>query len=154
MSDNIIVIGAGVSGVTTALTLQLLGYETEIIADKTVSDVTQNNNHPEFASLFPSASVIPHSVYSHRLEELFKQSQSFFYDLRKYIFPGITTHKHFEVFEFKADPSFIEKLEVNYRRDERVIRFLTFKLDKYAIEYSEKRRAKKQQQKQEGKKES
>ncbi len=103
MSDNIIVIGAGVSGVTTALTLQLLGYETEIIADKTVSDVTQNNNHPEFASLFPSASVIPHSVYSHRLEELFKQSQSFFYELRKYIFPGITTHKHFEVFEFKAD---------------------------------------------------
>lgn len=60
----------------------------------------------------------------------------------------------YQLFEFKADPSFIEKLEVNYRRDERVIRFLTFKMDKYAIEYSEKRRAKKQQQKQEGKKES
>jgi len=29
-----------------------------------------------------------------------------------------------------------------YRRDERVIRFLTFKQDKYAVEYSEKRRAK------------
>lgn len=103
MADKITIIGAGVSGVTTALTLQLLGYDTEIITHKTVSDVSQKNSYPQYASLFPSASVIPHSVFSHRLEELFKQSQSFFYELRKYIFPGITTHKHFEVFEFEAD---------------------------------------------------
>ncbi|MBN1766986.1 MAG: 30S ribosomal protein S6 [Prolixibacteraceae bacterium] len=48
----------------------------------------------------------------------------------------------YHLFEFKAEPSFIEKLELQYRRDERVIRFLTFRLDKYAIEYSEKRRNK------------
>jgi len=42
--------------------------------------------------------------------------------------------------EFKADPSFIKKLEIAFRRDERVIRFLTFRLDKYAVEYAEKRR--------------
>jgi small subunit ribosomal protein S6 len=48
----------------------------------------------------------------------------------------------YHLFEFKSEPSFIEKLELEYRRDERVIRFLTFKLDKYAIEYSEKRRKK------------
>lgn len=57
----------------------------------------------------------------------------------------------YHLFQFKAEPSFIEKLETEYRRDERVIRFLTFKLDKYAIEYSEKRRnnlkAKKEQEK-------
>ncbi len=47
----------------------------------------------------------------------------------------------YQLFEFKADPTFIDKLEVQYRRDERVIRFLTFKLDKYAIQYSEKRRS-------------
>ena len=34
----------------------------------------------------------------------------------------------------------IEKLEVNFRRDERVIRFLTFKMDKFAAEYAAKRR--------------
>ncbi len=48
----------------------------------------------------------------------------------------------YHLFEFKADPSFIEKLELEYRRDERVIRFLTFRLDKYAIEYSGKRKNK------------
>jgi small subunit ribosomal protein S6 len=47
----------------------------------------------------------------------------------------------YALLEFKADPSFIAKLEVNYRRDERIIRFLTFRLDKYAIQYSEKRRS-------------
>ena len=36
------------------------------------------------------------------------------------------------------------KLETSYRRDEKVIRFLTFRLDKYAYEYALKRRAKNQ----------
>ena len=46
----------------------------------------------------------------------------------------------YQLFEFKADPSFVKKLDVNFRRDERIIRFLIFRLDKYAIQYSEKRR--------------
>ncbi|MBN2806269.1 MAG: 30S ribosomal protein S6 [Prolixibacteraceae bacterium] len=48
----------------------------------------------------------------------------------------------YHLIEFKAEPSFIERLETMYRRDERIIRFLTFRLDKYAAEYSEKRRNK------------
>ena len=44
--------------------------------------------------------------------------------------------------EFKAEPSIVKKLEVAYRRDEKVIRFITVKLDKYAAEYAEKRRNK------------
>ncbi len=45
--------------------------------------------------------------------------------------------------EFIADSSFVQKLETEYRRDERIIRFLTFKMEKYAIEYAEKRRTSK-----------
>ena len=44
--------------------------------------------------------------------------------------------------EFKAEPSVVNALEVGYRRDEKVIRFLTVKLDKYAAQYAEKRRNK------------
>ena len=36
----------------------------------------------------------------------------------------------YHLIEFKADSQFIEKLEINYKRDERVIRFLTFAMDK------------------------
>ena len=48
----------------------------------------------------------------------------------------------YHLFEFKANPAFIGKLETEYRRDERIIRFITLKLDKYAAEYSEKRQKK------------
>ncbi len=44
--------------------------------------------------------------------------------------------------EFKAEPEVIKTLETAFRRDEKVIRFQTVKLDKYAVEYAEKRRNK------------
>ena len=44
--------------------------------------------------------------------------------------------------EFKAEPEVIKVLETAFRRDEKVIRFQTVKLDKHAVEYAEKRRAK------------
>ncbi|MCD8167201.1 MAG: 30S ribosomal protein S6 [Bacteroides sp.] len=46
----------------------------------------------------------------------------------------------YQLIEFKAAPTVIDKLELNYRRDERVTRFLTFRMDKYAAEYAAKRR--------------
>ena len=46
----------------------------------------------------------------------------------------------YQLLEFKAEPSTIDKLEIQFRRDERVIRFLTIKMEKYAIEYADKRR--------------
>lgn len=54
----------------------------------------------------------------------------------------------FYLIEFKTEGSMIEKLEVEYRRDERIIRFLIFKMDKYAIGYSEKKRKQKENEKQ------
>jgi small subunit ribosomal protein S6 len=42
--------------------------------------------------------------------------------------------------EFKAEGDLIADLEVVYKRDERLLRFLTVKLDKHAIAYNEKRR--------------
>jgi len=44
--------------------------------------------------------------------------------------------------EFKSDGNLIAKLETEYRRDEKILRFLTFRMDKYAIIYSEKKRNK------------
>ncbi len=63
--------------------------------------------------------------------------------LRKLAYPIDKKSTGFYTFlEFKAEPSVIDKLEVNFRRDERVIRFLTVKQDKFAFEYAEKRRNK------------
>ncbi|NIK72809.1 small subunit ribosomal protein S6 [Thermonema lapsum] len=46
----------------------------------------------------------------------------------------------YQLFEFKAGPEIVNILETEYRRDERVMRYLTVKLDKYGVEYNEKRR--------------
>ena len=43
--------------------------------------------------------------------------------------------------EFKADAQFVTRLETQYRRDERILRYLTVALDKDAVAYAEKRRA-------------
>ncbi|MDT8400882.1 MAG: 30S ribosomal protein S6 [Bacteroidales bacterium] len=49
--------------------------------------------------------------------------------------------------EFKGPGELIEPLELQYRRDERIIRFLTFKMDKYAVQYAEKKRKQKETEK-------
>jgi len=43
--------------------------------------------------------------------------------------------------EFKAPGELIRKLELEYKRDERIMRFLTISLDKHAIAYNEKKRS-------------
>lgn len=48
----------------------------------------------------------------------------------------------YELIEFKATPEALAKLEIAFRRDERVIRHLTVKQEKYAAAYAEKRRNK------------
>ena len=42
--------------------------------------------------------------------------------------------------QFQAEGDLIAKLETQYRRDEKVMRYLTVALDKHAIAYNEKRR--------------
>ena len=54
----------------------------------------------------------------------------------------------YHLFEFKAEPTLISKLELQYRRDERIIRFLTFSMDIHAIAYAAKRRTPKIEQEQ------
>lgn len=61
--------------------------------------------------------------------------------MRKLAYP--IQHKStgfYQLFEFKAPGTLINTLEIEYRRDERVLRFLTLALDKHALAYNERRR--------------
>ena len=63
--------------------------------------------------------------------------------LRKLAYPiQKKTTGFYHLLQFEAEGALVDKLETAYRRDERVIRFLTFRLDKYAYEYTLKRRSK------------
>lgn len=64
--------------------------------------------------------------------------------LRKLAYPiQKKTTGFYHLLEFKAPGELIDRLETQYRRDERIIRFLTVKLEKYAVEYAEKKRSNK-----------
>ena len=63
--------------------------------------------------------------------------------LRKLAYPiQKKTTGFYHLLQFEAEGALVDKLETAYRRDERVIRFLTFRLDKYAYQYTLKRRSK------------
>jgi small subunit ribosomal protein S6 len=46
----------------------------------------------------------------------------------------------YHLFEFKADTKLVDTLETEYRRDERILRFLTTVLDKFSLDYYERKR--------------
>jgi small subunit ribosomal protein S6 len=61
--------------------------------------------------------------------------------LRKLAYP--IQHKNtgfYHLIEFACEPQVINTLEIEFRRDERIMRFLSTALDKHAVEYNRKRR--------------
>ena len=61
--------------------------------------------------------------------------------MRKLAYPiKKKTTGFYYLIEFKAEGSLIAKLETAYKRDERLLRFLTVSLDKHAVAYNEKKR--------------
>ncbi len=62
--------------------------------------------------------------------------------LRKLAYPiQKKTTGYYHLTEFKAPGELINKLEIELRRDERVLRFLTIALDKHAVAYNDKKRS-------------
>ena len=51
------------------------------------------------------------------------------------------TSGFYNLIEFDGDPTIVKKLETAFLRDDSVMRFLVFRLDKYAAEYAAKRRS-------------
>ncbi len=102
-------------------------YETVFILTPVLSDVQMKEAVDKFRGILTEAGA-----------EIVNEEN---WGLRKLCYPIQKKSTGFyQLIEFKANPEVIESLELNYRRDERVIRFLTFKMDKYAMEYAAKRR--------------
>lgn len=102
-------------------------YETVFIVTPVLSDVQMKETVEKFRNfLTEQGANIIHEDH---------------WGLKKLAYP--IQHKStgfYHLIEFEAEGTIIEKLEIQFRRDERIIRFLTMKMDKYAVEYSEKKR--------------
>jgi len=61
--------------------------------------------------------------------------------LKKLAYPiNNKTTGFYHLVEYKGPSTIINTLEIEFKRDERVMRFLTVALDKHAVEYNNKRR--------------
>ena len=102
-------------------------YETVFILTPVLSDVQMKEAVEKFTNILKEQGA-----------EIVNEEN---WGLRKLAYPIEQKSTGFyQLIEFKAKPATIATLEVNFRRDERVIRFLTFRQDKYAAEYAAKRR--------------
>jgi glycine/D-amino acid oxidase-like deaminating enzyme len=99
------VLGAGISGITTALVLRLLGWDVHVVAAQVMStsprrpDGAAASFPPTFASLFPAASIIPHTVSIADAEWHLRTSSTFFSALSRAAGAGVRRQRHYEVFE-------------------------------------------------------
>lgn len=102
-------------------------YETVFILTPVLSDVQMKDTVDKFVNLLKDEGADIINVEN--------------WGLKKMAYPIQKKSTGFYVLvEFKADPSLIKKLEIEYRRDEKVLRFLTTVLDKHSIAYAERRR--------------
>lgn len=107
-------------------------YETVFILTPVLSDVQMKEAVDKFRGLLTAAG-----------SEIISEEN---WGLKKLAYPiEKKTTGFYQLIEFKAEPSVIEKFELQMRRDERVLRYITVKQEKYAIEYAEKRRNLKKQ---------
>jgi ribosomal protein S6 len=102
-------------------------YETVFIITPVLSDVQMKETVEKFKGI----------LIDEKAEIVNEEN----WGLRKLAYPiEKKTTGFYQLIEFKARPETIAILETQFRRDERVIRFLTFRQDKYAAEYAAKRR--------------
>ncbi|MCK5538696.1 MAG: 30S ribosomal protein S6 [Bacteroidales bacterium] len=104
-------------------------YETVFIATPVLSEEQMKETVKKFRSM----------ITENGAEVVYEDD----WGLRKLAYP--IQHKttgFYYLIEFKAEGEFIDKFETELRRDERIIRFLTVKIEKYHAIFNEKRRKK------------
>jgi small subunit ribosomal protein S6 len=102
-------------------------YETVFILTPVLSEVQMKDTVDKFVNLLKEEGADIVNVEN--------------WGLKKMAYPIQKKSTGFYVLvEFKALPNLINKLEIEFRRDEKVMRFLTTVLDKHSIIYAERRR--------------
>ncbi len=102
-------------------------YETVFILTPVLSDVQMKDTVDKFVNLLKTEGAEIINVEN--------------WGLKKLAYPIEKKSTGFYVLiEFLSAPTVIKKMEIELRRDEKVMRFLTTVLDKHAVAYGDKRR--------------
>jgi small subunit ribosomal protein S6 len=107
--------------------MEVKNYETVFILTPVLSDVQMKDTVDKFRKvLVDNGAEIVHEGN---------------WGMKKLAYPIVHKNSGFyQFFEFRADTQMLATLETEYRRDERILRFLTTALDKFAVDYNERKR--------------
>ena len=107
--------------------MAIKNYETVFIMTPLISEVQMKETVDKFRKVLKDSGA-----------ELVHEEN---WGLKKLAYPiqGKSTG-FYHLFEYRAEGTIVEKMEVEFGREERIVRDLTVSLDKYAVEYSERRR--------------
>ncbi|MDQ3536665.1 MAG: 30S ribosomal protein S6 [Bacteroidota bacterium] len=107
--------------------MELQNYETVFILNPVLSEIQMKDTVEKFKKVLTDNNA-----------EIINEEN---WGLKKLAYP--IQHKNtgfYNLFEFKSPTSLVSTLEVEFKRDEKVLRFLTTVLDKHAVEYNRKRK--------------
>jgi len=102
-----VILGGGVTGLTTGIVLQMHGYRTSIFTHRVMHKIhpTDYSRRPsEIASIHAAASVLPHSAKDDRIPELTRLSQNVFHRLAFSCHFGVRQQRHYELYEVPKEP--------------------------------------------------
>ncbi|GAB2607524.1 30S ribosomal protein S6 [Belliella aquatica] len=102
-------------------------YETVFILTPVLSDVQMKDTVDKFVNLLKEQGAEIVNVENWGLKKMA-------YAIQK------KSTGFYVLIEFKAEPTLIKKFELEIRRDEKILRFLTTAFDKHSLAYAEKRR--------------
>lgn len=100
---HVIVLGGGISGLTTALTLQALGLTVGIVSDYVANQDCPARPRPFVATDYAMASAYPHNLKVKELPRVSADSQAVFAFLEDSPASGISRYQMFEVFEHEPE---------------------------------------------------
>lgn len=102
-------------------------YETVFILTPVLSDVQMKDTVDKFVNLLKEQGADIVNVENWGLKKMA-------YAIQK------KSTGFYVLIEYKAEPTLIKKFELEIRRDEKILRFLTTVFDKHSLAYAEKRR--------------
>src|SRR6201992_8316 len=116
------------AGKTLKQSIIMQQYETVIVLTPLLSEETAKEAIAKYSKLLTDGGA-----------EIVQEDN---WGLKKLAYPiQKKTTGYYHLTEFKAPGELINKLEIELRRDERVLRFLTIALDKHAVAYNDKKRS-------------
>lgn len=118
LSFDYIILGGGISGITTACLFQKLGFRTLIVSEVFPHIDSWEQNRSLVPSWYAMASAYPHFLEIKDMERVMQGTQDFFLDLHKKKIPGLYIYKMHEIFENSHNESLpLASMRIDFRKE-------------------------------------